>query len=147
MSLTSQWRQTDLTVPASFDVLRKRSLLVAIAFGIASIVGVIVSPAHFLRGYLIGYMWILEPTLGSLAVLMLWHVTGGRWGFVTRRILEAATRTLPLIIVAWIPIALGIHSLYSWSRPEEAQHNQHLIHLAQYLSLRWFIIRAVLYFA
>ena len=35
--------------------------------------------------------------VGSLALLMLQHLTGGGWGFVIRRVLEAATRTLPLM--------------------------------------------------
>ncbi len=146
MSAVTQWRQTDFMAPATFDVFRNRSLMVGVAFGIASIIGVIVSPTHFLRGYLIGYMWVLGLTLGALAVLMLWHLTGGAWGFVIRRVLEAATQTLPMIIIGWIPIVAGAHSLYVWSRPEEVRHSEHLLHQQQYLSLKWFIFRAVLYF-
>ncbi len=147
MSATSQWRRTDFAAPATFDVLRTRALIVGVAFGIACIIGLIFSPEHFLRGYLIAYLWIWGLTLGSMAVLMLYHLTGGAWGYVTRRALEAATRTLPLIAIAWIPIAIGVHKLYAWSRPEELRENAHLVHTLQYLGLRWFIFRAVAYFA
>jgi hypothetical protein len=43
-------------------------------------------------------------TLGCLALLMLQHLTGGRWSLVIRRILEAGTRTLPVMAVAALPI-------------------------------------------
>ena len=48
-----------------------------------------------------------------------------------------------LVALLWIPVAIGAHRLYAWSRPEEFQHNEHLIHTLQYLSLRFFILRAV----
>jgi hypothetical protein len=146
MSALSDWRALDFTAPATMDVLSKRALVVGVIFGIGSLIGLILSPAQFLRSYLLGYMWALGLTLGALAILMLYHLTGGAWGYVLRRVLEAATRTLPLMIVLWIPILLGVHSLYVWSRPEELRHNQHLVTTLQYLSLRWFIFRAVLYF-
>ena len=56
-------------------------------------------------------------TLGCLALLMLQHLTGGRWALVIRRILEAGTRTLPLMAVAALPILAGMKSLYVWARP------------------------------
>ena len=48
---------------------------------------------------------------------MLQHLTGGGWGLVIRRILEASTRTLPLVVVLFIPIIIGAHSLYEWTDP------------------------------
>src|SRR5512146_3273577 len=143
MSALTQWRDTDFAAPASIRVLGRRSLIVAAVFGVLSLIGLLVSPAQFLRGYLIGYMWMLGLTLGALALLMLYHLTGGAWGYVLRRIFEAASGTLPLMMVLFIPILFGIHSLYVWSRPEEIRHNEHLVNQLQYLSLRWFILRAV----
>ena len=146
MAAAAEWRTVNFAAPATLERIQWRALAVGVVFGIASIIGLIVSPAHFIRGYLVGYMWALGLTLGALAVLMLYHLTGGAWGYVIRRVLEAATRTLPLMIVLWIPILIGVHSLYVWSRPEELKHDEHLVHTLQYLSLRWFILRAVLYF-
>src|SRR5437762_6815681 len=70
------------------------------------------------RSYLIAYLFWFGIALGCLPLLMLHHLVGGTWGFVIRRILEAGTRTLPLMIVLFIPILLGMHSLYEWSHPE-----------------------------
>ena len=59
--------------------------------------------AAFYRAYLIAYLFWIGVTLGCLALLMLQHLTGGTWALVIRRILEAGTRTLPLMAVAALP--------------------------------------------
>ena len=50
----------------------------------------------FFRAYLVGFVFWTGIAIGSLAILMLQHLSGGAWGMVIRRPLEAATRTLPL---------------------------------------------------
>ena len=49
---------------------------------------------------------------------MVYHMTGGSWGFLIRRILEAGMRTLPLLALFFLPIALGIDYLYVWAQPD-----------------------------
>ncbi len=101
--------------------------------------------AAFFRSYLVAYLFWLGITLGSLAVLMMQHLTGGRWGLVIRRILEAGTRTLPLMAVAAIPILLGMRSLFIWARPGQADPLILAKHF--YLNPQFFVIRMVIYFA
>ena len=45
----------------------------------------------------------LGIALGSMAIVMIRHLTGGGWGTVIRRILGAAMRTLPVMFVLFIP--------------------------------------------
>ena len=73
------------------------------------------NPAQFFHSYLIAYMWLLSVTLGSLGARMVHQLSGGAWGVVIRRILGAATRTLPVLTILFLPIALGMHSLYPWT--------------------------------
>lgn len=109
-------------------------------------IGFFTSRETFLQSYLIGYVFWISLTLGSLGLLMLHHLTGGAWGMVARRIWEASTRTLPLMAVLFLPIAFNLETLYSWARPEAA--DDHLIHLkAAYLNVPFFLSRAVLFFA
>ena len=58
---------------------------------------VIAAPGPFLRSYLAGYSYWLGIALGSLAIVMVHRLTGGRWGLAIGRLAEAATRTLPLV--------------------------------------------------
>jgi len=78
---------------------------------------------------------------------MLQHLTGGGWGFVIRRVLEAATRTLPLILILFVPIVLGAHWIYPWTHAEEMAKNEALTQKAKYLNLTFFTVRAAIYFA
>ena len=99
------------------------------------------------RSYLIAYLFWLGIALGCLPILMLHHLVGGTWGFVIRRVLEAGTRTLPLMLVLFVPILFGIHSLYEWSHPDVVAVDTALQAKRAYLNIPFFIVRAALYFA
>jgi hypothetical protein len=139
----------DLAAPPVVKTIQNRSLIVGV---IASVVAVILAfhrPGEFFRAYLLGYMAWLGLTLGSMAILMLRHLTGGGWGMVIRRILGAAMRTLPLMAAFFIPLGFGMRQLYVWARPiESSVENKHLLEISQtYLTPKAFILRAVIYFA
>lgn len=103
-------------------------------------------PGQFFSAYLIGYVFWVGLALGSLSLILLHHLVGGNWGFVSRRIMEAATRTLPLLAVLLIPVLIGIPQLYSWAQPEAA-HVEVIRNKQAYLNIPFFIGRMVVYFA
>jgi len=124
-----------------------RPALVAGAGGAAlCAAGALFDPAQFLRSYLVAYLFFVGATLGCLAVLMLQYVTGGAWGAAVRRLLESGARTLPLMALLFVPVALGVSDLYEWARPE-ASHDPLLVHKHLYLNVPFFLARALLYFA
>ncbi len=140
--------QLDLLAPPATQTVQRRSLAVGVIFAVVSIVGYFVSPDQFFRSYLLGYMLWLGLTLGCLAFLMLQHVTGGSWGTVIRRMLEAGTRTIPMMLVLFLPLILGMRRLYVWTNPEFMAKEEHLKMLShEYLNPSGFVIRAVIYFA
>jgi hypothetical protein len=137
----------DYMAPAVASRWQRRALIVGMVFAIPSIIGWILDYDQFYRSYLLGYMWCFELTIGSLALLMLYHLTGGAWGTVIRRILEAAMENIWLMLLLFVPIIIGVHRLYPWSRPEELAANAHLRELGKvYLNLGWWLVRAGLYF-
>jgi hypothetical protein len=101
--------------------------------------------AEFYQSYLVAFLFWLGITLGCLALLMVQHLTGGNWALVIRRILEAGTRTLPLMAVAALPLLLGMKTLYVWSRPDQTDPVILFKHL--YLNPEFFAARMVLYFS
>lgn len=132
---------------AAISRWQRTSLIVGALGVVGSIIGWIAEADEFYRAFLLGYMWCIGLTLGCLAVLMLYHLTGGKWGTLARRILEAGTRTLPLMIVLFVVIAIGAHHLYPWSRSEVVASDPDLQHIAHsYLNLPLFITRAIVYF-
>jgi hypothetical protein len=102
---------------------------------------------QFFRSYLIAYLFWFGVAAGCLPLLMLHHLVGGTWGFVIRRILEAGTRTLPLMLLLFVPILLGTHSLYEWSHPEVVAQDEVLQAKQAYLNVPFFLVRAGIYFA
>jgi hypothetical protein len=125
--------------------LGSRSLMFGGAGALLTAVGFFVAPGTFLQSYLIGYIFWISLTLGALGVLMVHHLSGGAWGMAGRRIWEASTRTLPLMVLLFLPLAFNLETLYSWARPEAV--DDHVIHLkAAYLNAPFFYARAVLFF-
>src|SRR5262245_34569536 len=134
---------------ASADFTRPQAVALAVgAAGLAlSAIGWLANPAQFYRSYLLGYLFWFGIALGSLPLNMLQHMTGGAWGLSIRRLLERSTPTRPITAVLFVPIVLGMHSLYPWSRPEVVAAYEVLRHKAPYLNPTFWLMRTVVYFA
>lgn len=102
----------------------------------------------FYQSYLVAYIFLIGISLGCLGLLMVAYLGGAGWGLVIRRQLEAASHTLILMAVLFIPILLGLGHLYEWVHPEHAgELAQRLInHRRPYLNTPFFITRVVIYF-
>jgi len=147
MTGTARVNNTDLLAPPVAQTIRQRSLIVGVTFAVMSIIGAIIKPDEFFPAYLLGFMAWLGVTLGCMAILMLQYMTGGAWGMVIRRLLEAGTRTLPLLVLLFIPILFGLPKLYVWARPAEIAGDKHLQEITHaYLNFSGFLLRAIIYF-
>ena len=149
---TVSMRPQDLMTPPVVKTIQQRSLIIGLVFSVIAALGAFLRPEEFFRAYLLAFMAWLGVTLGSMAILMLRHLTKGAWGMVIRRILGAAMRCVPLMAALFIPLLFGIHRLYIWARPLNGIADKHLReHLEEitksYLTVNGFIIRAVIYFA
>ncbi len=122
------------------------ALGVGVVLSIISLIGLFFSPGDFYRSYLMGYLFWLGLTLGSLGIVMMQYLTGGAWGVITRRTLESATRTLPVLALLFIPVAIGIPHLYDWAHSNLVQNEYVLHHRAGYMNTPMFLVRAVIYF-
>jgi len=127
--------------------LQRWSLLVGVAAAALCTLGAFYSPLQFFRAYLVAFLFFLGIAHGCLAVLMLYHLTGGAWGFLIRRVLEAGMGTMPLFAVLFLPFIIGAPYLYEWTQPEIVAASRSLQHKQFYLNLPFFWARAGLYFA
>src|SRR5207248_7169024 len=121
----------DLSPPPVVKAIARRSLVIGIVFAVIAVAGAFVFPdgrAQFYRAYLLGFMAWLGLALGSMAILMIRHLTGGGWGTVIRRILGAAMRTLPLLAILFIPIIIGVaqHRIYPWAMPLDSVRDPYI---------------------
>ncbi len=139
----------DFTPPPVLALIQKRSLIfggVALALCAA---GWSMNAAQFFRSYLTGYVFWMGVSLGCMAILMVQHLSGGGWGLVIRRILEAAAgpRVIPVMALLFLPIVLGMPYLYIWTDPALVAQDQLLQHKEAYLNTGFFLGRAAFYFA
>ena len=134
------------TLDARFDRIQRLAVILGIALLILAVLDGIRAPDQFFRSYLLGFVFWLGVPLGSAAFLMVHHLTGGFWGLPIRRPLEAATRTLPLLILLALPLLLGLGRLYTWTHPNLVAADTTLKFKQPYLNLPFFLIRNVIYF-
>ena len=137
----------DLLAPPVAQTIQQRSLVIGVVFAVLSVIGIFISPSEqFMHSYLLGYMAWLGLTLGCMAILMLQYMTGGKWGLVIRRILEAGMKTLPLMLLLFIPLAVGVHHLYKWAEPGKVAADKHLQEITRdFLNPTGFVLRSIIY--
>ncbi|MGB8011352.1 MAG: hypothetical protein WCF68_07050 [Terriglobales bacterium] len=148
---TATINKSDLMAPPVAQTIQQRSLVIGVIGAIAAVAGAFVAPESFYSAYLTGYMFWLGLSLGCMAILMLYHLVGGAWGTVIRRILESGMMTLPMMFVLFIPILLHLPQLYFWARPEvlaDPKTDPKIVEIANsYLNRNGIALRWVVYFA
>ena len=135
---------TSANTPVDLKRFQRVSLIIGLVFTVVLFVGIFTNHTQFHRSYLFAFTFWMGFPLGSLVLLMLQHLTGGGWGLVIRRPLEAATRTLPLMLLLFIPIAIGAGMIYPWTHEPEITR---LGDKTKYLNLPFFIGRSLVCFA
>ncbi len=134
-------------VPGSelFQRARRVALGAAGVGLVAGVIGWMIEPGQFYRSYLFAYLFWIGLSLGCLAIVMLHHLMGGDWGACVRRFAEAGAMVLPIMVILFVPIALGLRHLYPWARPEEVAHDAVLKHKEPWLNVEFFLLRVTIY--
>ncbi len=91
------------------------SLIIGVLALAATAFGAFANAKQFFFSYLFAVLFWLGLSLGCFVIAMIHQLAGGRWGYPTRRFLEAGFMVLPLMAVLFIPIFFGLHQLYPWS--------------------------------
>ncbi len=152
----------DLSAPIEVSRWRNRALLVTLVFSLLAAADFFLHPSNLsldyvLRGWLMGMIVCFSFAVGGMALLMVQHLSGGKWGLLVRRPLEAMSATLPLVFLMFLPVGIFVKRLYIWARisnPEEALHagvinaiQAHAIaYKRPYLNIEGFWIRGIAYF-
>ncbi|MGA8743551.1 MAG: hypothetical protein WB561_20335 [Terracidiphilus sp.] len=113
----------DLSAPSFVDGWRARALMIAAGASIVAVILAFLGQAqdqlgwdHVMRAWVLGLLLTFGWTVGGLALLMVQYCSGGKWGLLLRRPLEAATRTLPLIFGYWVVSVFFMKRLFLWAR-------------------------------
>lgn len=149
-----------LNAPETVSLWQRKWLILGVVAGLLSLVFLFLGPDgidHFLRAYTLGYMICFSFMGGGMTLLMVQYCSGGKWGLLLRRPLEAMSRTLPLVAIMFLPIIFGMKRLYLWaaiSNPAQALKDgiitgaqAHAIEFKRpMLNPTGFVVRAIIYF-
>ena len=132
----------------------RRLLGLAAAAGLGGLALTLVGGLAFdarraLFSYLVAFVFWIGVALGALILLGAFHASNARWPIVLRRFVETVPQSLPVFLVLFVPVALGMGQLFPWAHPHgldgEMAHAVH--HKAPYLNATFFLVRAAIYFA
>jgi hypothetical protein len=104
------------------------------------------NPKQFLFSWLVAFLFFLSLALGGLFFVLIQYASQGGWGIVVRRIGETVFATIPAMAALFVPLLLGLGTLYSWAAPGAAEHDALLQWKSPYLNVPFFLIRALLFF-
>jgi hypothetical protein len=135
------------TVRPTLDRLQRNALVCGVIGIVAAAVLGLRDTQQFFRSYLFAFIYWNSIPLGCMGVLMLHHLTGGRWGLPIRRILEAGTRTIRLMAILFIPVLFGMSKLYLWANAAVVQADPVLLDKRWWLNPTGFVVRYFIYFA
>ncbi len=102
--------------------------------------------AQFFYAYLTSYIFWVTIGLGGLFFTLLHHLVDATWSVVLRRMTESVMAALPIMLVFFIPVCLGMDELYHWSHAEAVAHDELLQHKSAWLNPKLFSIRTLIYF-
>ena len=68
-----------------------------------------------LRGWMVASaIWSCAP-IGSMTLLLIHRLTGGRWGFLAAPVLRLLAAMMPLVAIAFVPVLAGLTEIYPWA--------------------------------
>jgi hypothetical protein len=128
-----------------------RAQLIALVIGIIALLfsglGAWMQHKQFFYSYLYAWLFWMGLSSGCFIVTMIHQLTGGRWGYPTRRFFEAGFSAFPLMLVLFIPVLMGTSQIYPWAVPSEVASDPVLLQRSGYQNIPGFVIRTLIFFA
>jgi hypothetical protein len=131
---------------ATFARWQRFTLIVGLAAGALSLVGLFMNRAQFFHSYLFAWLFWIGLSFGALVALMMQFLTGGWWGLALRNLALAALPTILMMALFFLPVFFGLRDIYPWARGLFGESGGYH-HKAQWLNVPFFTARSIVYFA
>ncbi len=98
--------------------------------------------------YLTAFTYWCGISMASVILLMIFHATHARWVTILRRPIEAMAVSVPIFILLFIPVILGMKHTHIWVNPPQSLGTEALRLIAgkaAYLNVKGFIVRGFFY--
>jgi hypothetical protein len=136
-----------VALPPQLEAIARRARPLATFGAVLWAIGALLNSDQAFRSYLFAFLFWIGVAIGCQSILMLHHLSGGRWGLGIRRMLEAGSRTLVWAWLGFLPLAgaLLLGKVFPWTHPDPA--DALLAKKLLYLNVPFFLARAAFYFA
>jgi len=124
--------------------VKKLALIAGIAGMVTMAVLFLFMPDAAWASYMFAFVFFFQLGIGGLLWLMIHHLTGGRWGFMIQRLLEAQSRTLPVLALLFLPLFLHM-GMYPWVDLSRAHYVDIVEAKAAYLNISGYVYRWIAY--
>jgi hypothetical protein len=118
-------------------------LVLAVIAALPALLWLHKDPIQFQRSYLVAFLFVLAPATGSLALLFLHRLTGGRWGEELHAVLTAAARTMIYVGFLFLPLFTSSGNVFQVVDGASSRAGL-TIHEAFYFQRPFFVARALL---
>jgi len=113
---------------------------------IGCIAGYVSNPARLFQSYMVAFAYTTLIGLGAFFFVMVQFLTGSAWSVTMRRIMENVMITLPVGLILFIPVAIGLDQIYPWTNSAIVGADAVLKSKSSFLTPNFFITRTVIYF-
>jgi len=114
---------------------------------IGCVAGYFTNPARLFQSYTVAFAYTTLIGLGAFFFVMIQFLTGSAWSVTMRRIMENVMITLPVGLLLFIPIAIGLNEIYPWMNQQAVAADAVLKAKSSFLTPNWFVARSIIYFA
>lgn len=100
--------------------------------------------------YLSAFTYWCGISIASVMLLMIFHATHARWMTILRRPIEAMALSVPLFLLLFIPVILGMKHTFVWVDPPQSLGREALKLIAgkaAYLNVKGFVVRGFIFIA
>ncbi len=113
----------------------------------AFISGLFLDPQRTWANYLIVNYYFFSIAMGGAFFLVLQSISQSGWSAAFKRVPEAMMAYIPFAAVFFLLLYFGLHDLYHWSHEEAVAVDPLLQHKSAFLSVPFFYVRMIIYFA
>lgn len=106
--------------------------------------GIAMDPHRGWAALLLNHYYFMSFALGGMFIAAIQWLTSAMWSAPVRRVSESFTAYLPVVLIGFALIAIGIPHIFEWSHPDVVKGDLVLEHKAGYLNPTFFIIRNVI---
>ncbi len=133
--------------PSAWGRGRNILLAVAVITWLLCAVGYGSDEKQFHASYLVGFLYFLTISLGAMFFVMVHHLTNSLWSVAVRRLMENIMFVTAPAALLFIPVILGLDTLYEWAHPGFFPDEPAYRFKAVFFSKSFYLARTVIYLA